>query len=105
DLCVLSARSRVRPGDGRPPPLSRSRSEDTTSNVPNDEGGEAVTSPKIATFHNRGTRFYEHPTKDLQVPGGTSVRNMLPKGYLKFWAAKLVAESAVEMTETGELAM
>lgn len=64
-----------------------------------------MTSPKIATFHNRGTRFYEHPTKDLQVPGVTSVLNMLPKGYLKFWAAKLVAESAVEMTETGELAM
>lgn len=36
-----------------------------------------------------------HPETGEKVPGVTSVLNMLPKPFLKAWAAKLVAEAAV----------
>jgi hypothetical protein len=56
-----------------------------------------MTSPKITTFHRGGARFYVHPgDPDKKVPGVTSVLNMVPKPFLKPWAAKMVAEAAVE---------
>lgn len=55
-----------------------------------------MTTPKIRTVKRGGSRFYVHPDRTFgQVPGVTSVVNMLPKPWLKFWAAKLVAETAV----------
>lgn len=55
-----------------------------------------MTSPKIRTFYGAGSRWYVHPgDPEDKVPGVTSILNMLPKGYLKAWAAKLVAEEAV----------
>lgn len=55
-----------------------------------------MTSPKIATIHRGGSRYYLHPETDEKVPGVTSVLGMLPKPFLKAWAAKEVAKSAVE---------
>lgn len=55
-----------------------------------------MTTPKVATIKKGGSRFYVHPDTDVKVPGVTSVLNMLPKEFLKFWAAKLVAETAVD---------
>lgn len=55
-----------------------------------------MTTPKIRTVKRGGSRFYVHPDRAYgQVPGVTSVVDMLPKPWLKFWAAKLVAETAV----------
>jgi len=53
-----------------------------------------VTTPKIPTVHKNDSRLYvwdggEHP-------GVTSVVGMLPKPGLMFWAAKVVAEAAIE---------
>jgi hypothetical protein len=67
-------------------------------------GGGLVTAPKIPTFYRGGSRFYVHPASGAKVPGVTSVLNMLPKPFLKAWAAKVVAESAVAMAEDGTLA-
>jgi len=55
-----------------------------------------MTVPKIQTLKKQGSRFYVHPTKELEAIGVTSALNMLPKEFLKFWAAKLVAETAVD---------
>lgn len=55
-----------------------------------------MTTPKVATFHRGGSRFYVHPDSGDKVPGVTSVLNMLPKPFLKAWAAKMVATEAVE---------
>lgn len=55
-----------------------------------------MTTPKIATIKRGGSRLYVHPETAEKVPGVTSILNMLPKDFLKFWAAKLVAETAVE---------
>lgn len=55
-----------------------------------------MTSPKINTIRRQGSRLYVHPDTAEKVPGVTSVLNMLPKGFLKFWAAKAVATAAVE---------
>jgi hypothetical protein len=55
-----------------------------------------VTTPKINTIKRGGSRLYVHPETADKVPGVTSVLNMLPKEFLKFWAAKVVAETAVE---------
>lgn len=55
-----------------------------------------MTSPKISTISRSGSRFYIHPETTEKVPGVTSVLGMLPKGFLKYWASKVVAESAVE---------
>ena len=54
-----------------------------------------MTTPKIPTFHKGGSRYYIHPDTKDKVPGVTSVLNMLPKPFLKPWAAKEVATSAV----------
>ena len=55
-----------------------------------------MTSPKITTTKRQGSRFYVHPTTNETVVGVTSVLNMLPKDFLKFWSAKLVAETAYD---------
>jgi hypothetical protein len=55
-----------------------------------------VTTPKVSTVKRGGSRFYVHPTSRGKVPGVTSVVDMLPKPFLKWWAAKLVAETAVD---------
>jgi hypothetical protein len=56
-----------------------------------------MTSPKVPTFYRGGSRYYEHPGTGDKVPGVTSVLNMLPKPFLKAWAAKEVATTAVAM--------
>ena len=55
-----------------------------------------MTTPKINTISRGGSRFYVNPETGAKVPGVTSVLGMLPKGFLKFWAAKSVAEYAVD---------
>jgi hypothetical protein len=55
-----------------------------------------MTTPKVGTIQRGGSRFYVHPSTRGKVPGVTSVVGMLPKEFLKFWAAKVVAECAVE---------
>lgn len=55
-----------------------------------------MTTPKIPTVKRGGHRYYVHPETNEAVPGVTSIIGMLPKGFLKFWAAKLVAETAVD---------
>lgn len=56
-----------------------------------------MTTPKIRTVKRGGSRFYVHPDKTFgQVPGVTSVVGQLPKEFLKFWTAKLTAETAVD---------
>lgn len=52
--------------------------------------------PKVNTIKRGGSRLYVHPGSAEKVPGVTSVLNMLPKPFLKFWASKVVAETAVE---------
>lgn len=54
-----------------------------------------MTTPKIATTYQGSSRYYVHPSRGDRVPGVTSVLNMLPKPFLKAWAAKLVATDAV----------
>ncbi|WP_327254096.1 hypothetical protein [Streptomyces sp. NBC_01244] len=52
---------------------------------------------QIRTITRSGTRFYFDPDKpDLKVPGVTSVISMLPKPFLAFWNARMVAELAVD---------
>ena len=56
-----------------------------------------MTAPKVKTLKSQGSRFYVHPDDPTRsVPGVTSVLNMAPKGFLKWWAAKVVAQSAVK---------
>lgn len=56
-----------------------------------------MTTPKVNTISRGGSRFYVHPEDGtLKVPGVTSILGMLPKPFLKPWAAKVVAETAVE---------
>lgn len=55
-----------------------------------------MTAPKVNTIRRGSSRFYVHPETADKVPGVTSVVGMLPKDFLKFWAAKVVAELAVE---------
>lgn len=54
-----------------------------------------MTTPKVNTIHRGGSRFYVEPDTGEKVPGVTSILNMLPKPYLKAWAARVVAETAV----------
>lgn len=54
-----------------------------------------MTTPKVNTIKRGSSRFYVDPESGRKNPGVTSVLNMLPKEFLKFWAAKLVAEEAV----------
>lgn len=55
-----------------------------------------MTTPKVNTINRGGSRFYVNPEHGRKNPGVTSVLNMLPKPFLTFWAAKMVAEFAVE---------
>lgn len=55
-----------------------------------------MTTPRINTIQRGGSRLYVHPETADKVPGVTSVLNMLPKGFLKWWAAKSVAQAAVD---------
>jgi hypothetical protein len=55
-----------------------------------------LTTPKVTTVKRGGSRFYVEPTTQEKVPGVTSVLSMLPKPFLTFWAAKMVAEFAVD---------
>lgn len=51
----------------------------------------------VRTVQRGGSRFYIHPEKpETKVPGVTSVCGMLPKPFLAFWNAKMVAELAVD---------
>ena len=56
-----------------------------------------MTTPKINTIKRGGSRFYVDPTDaTVKVPGVTSVVGMLPKDFLRYWAAKEVAQTAVD---------
>lgn len=55
-----------------------------------------MTTPRINTIKRGGSRLYVHPDSAEKVPGVTSILNMLPKGFLKYWASKVVAETAVQ---------
>lgn len=55
-----------------------------------------MTTPKVSTIKRGSSRFYVNPDNGRKTPGVTSVLGMLPKSFLKFWASKLVAETAVE---------
>lgn len=59
-----------------------------------------MTTPRVTTIKRGSARFYVHPETRAKVPGVTSVVGMLPKEFLKFWAAKLVAETAVDNAGT-----
>jgi hypothetical protein len=51
----------------------------------------------VRTVHRGGSRFYVHPdAPEITVPGVTSIVGMLPKPFLAFWNAKMVAELAVD---------
>lgn len=54
-----------------------------------------MTDPKVNTIHRGNSRFYVDPETGRKNPGVTSVLNMLPKPFLKAWAAKVVAETAI----------
>lgn len=51
---------------------------------------------KVHTIQRGGSRFYVNPETAVKVPGVTSVVSMLPKPFLAFWQAKMVAELAVD---------
>ena len=55
-----------------------------------------MTTPKIDTIKRSGSRFYVEPTTGEKVPGVTSILSGLPKPFLQYWSAKMVAEFAVE---------
>lgn len=60
-----------------------------------------MTTPKIETVKRGGSRFYMNPLDpNDRVPGVTSVLNMLPKPFLRYWAGKVVAETAVDNVGT-----
>jgi hypothetical protein len=59
-----------------------------------------MTTPQVPTIKRQGSRFYVHPLTDQKAVGVTSVLNMLPKEFLKFWAAKVTAETAVDQFST-----
>lgn len=55
-----------------------------------------MTTPKVNTIKRSGSRFYVEPDSGEKVPGVTSVLGMLPKEFLRYWAAKVVAQTAVD---------
>ena len=55
-----------------------------------------MTTPKIQTISRGGSRFYVNPITQDKVPGVTSILSMLPKPFLQYWSAKMVAEFAVD---------
>ena len=59
-----------------------------------------MTQPTIDTVKKSGTRFYVDPNDaDNRLPGVTSILNMLPKPFLQYWRAKVVAECAADNLE------
>jgi plasmid stabilization system protein ParE len=51
----------------------------------------------VRTIQRSGSRFYFNEAfPDIKYPGVTSVVGMLPKPFLAFWQAKMVAELAVD---------
>jgi hypothetical protein len=51
----------------------------------------------IRTIQRSGSRFYfNEDFPDIRYPGVTSVVGMLPKPFLAYWQAKMVAELAVD---------
>jgi len=59
-----------------------------------------VTTPKVNTIKRGGARLYVEPESGEKVPGVTSVLGMLPKDFLRYWAAKEVATTAVDQAPT-----
>lgn len=59
-----------------------------------------MTVPKMRTMNRGGARYYIHPVTKEKAAGVTSVVGMLPKDFLKWWAAKMVAQAAVEQFGT-----
>ena len=55
-----------------------------------------MTTPAVRTFSKHGSRFYADDLSGKVAPSVTSIVGCLPKPALKFWAAKVVAEAAVE---------
>ena len=55
-----------------------------------------MTVPKVQTIKRGSSRFYVDPSTDEKVPGVTSILGEINKSFLQFWAAKLVAEFAVD---------
>lgn len=55
-----------------------------------------MTTPRVSTIKRAGARFYVHPSSGSKAPGVTSVVGMLPKEFLKYWAAKSSAEFAAD---------
>ena len=55
-----------------------------------------MTTPQVATIKRGGLRFYQHPITAEKRIGVTSVLSQLNKPFLPRWAAKLVAEEAVD---------
>lgn len=56
-----------------------------------------MTTPKVSTIKRGGARFYVDPDNGkIKVPGVTSIIGMLPKEFLRYWAAKEVAQTAVD---------
>ena len=55
-----------------------------------------MTTPKVSTISRSGSRFYVEPTTGEKVPGVTSILHGLPKPFLQYWSAKMVAEFAVD---------
>ncbi len=50
----------------------------------------------VRTIRRGGTRWYVHPDTHDKAPGVTSVLSMVPKPFLAFWNARMVAELAVD---------
>jgi hypothetical protein len=51
----------------------------------------------VRTIQRGGSRFYIHPENgSVKFPGVTSIISMLPKPFLQFWNARMVAELAVD---------
>jgi hypothetical protein len=55
-----------------------------------------MTTPKVSTISRGGSRFYVNPETHEKVPGVTSILGSLGKPFLQHWAAKVVAEFAVD---------
>jgi hypothetical protein len=55
-----------------------------------------MTTPKVQTMSRGGSRFYIEPSTGEKVPGVTSILGSLGKPFLQAWAAKMVAEHAVD---------
>ncbi|WDS52051.1 exonuclease [Microbacterium phage Caron] len=64
-----------------------------------------MTTPKVNTIRRSGSRFYVEPTSGEKYPGVTSVLKNLDKSFLQHWAAKLVAEEAVNNLDVLEAYM